>query len=80
MDSAINPEAQQPTVRLSFEQSDRNPMVTEWAGNGGPIPNPANSESRITQPGAPPSADAGLANYNDLDSGNAVENEAERDG
>lgn len=79
MNNAIIPEAQQPTVTLSFEQSDRNPVVNDWAGNGGPLPSPANSESRITQPGAAPSQDAGLVNYNDQDSSDGVEDEAERD-
>jgi len=32
MSSAINPEAAQPSSTLAFEQSDRNPQVTNWNG------------------------------------------------
>lgn len=79
MSNVINPEAEQPAVRLSFEQSNRNPTVNEWAGNGGLLPTPNFSESRITRPGAAPSPDAGLVNYNDQNSSDGVEDEAERD-
>jgi hypothetical protein len=83
MSSAINPEAAEPTSEQSFEQSDRNPPVVNWNGTdseGGQLPTPAASESRVTQAGPPPSANAGLVNYNDLGSADGVENEAEREG
>lgn len=79
MNSAINPEAEQPTVRLSYEQSDRNPPVADWAGNGGFLPAPAGSETRTTQAGLAPSQDAGLSNYDDQGSSSQVEDEAERE-
>jgi hypothetical protein len=83
MSSAINPEAAEPTSTQAFEQSNRNPLVVNWNGTdseGGQLPAPAASGSRITQPGPPPSANAGLVDYNDLGSADAVENEAEREG
>ena len=83
MSSAINPEMAEPTSTLAFEQSDRNPQVVNWNGTdseGGQLPTPAASESRVTQAGPAPSADAGLVNYNDQGSADAVENEAEREG
>jgi hypothetical protein len=83
MSSAINPEAAEPTSTQAFEQSDRNPPVVNWNGTdseGGQLPTPTGSESRVTQPGAAPSAEAGLVNYDDLGSADAVENEAEREG
>jgi hypothetical protein len=80
MSRTINPEAAQPSSTQAFEQSDRNPAITNWEGDGGPVPAPAALESRVTQPGREPSADAGLADYNDNDSADAVENEAEREG
>ena len=83
MSSAINPEAAQPSTTQAFEQSDRNPPVTNWGGpdaGGGLIPTPAPSESRVTQPGPPPSANAGLVNYDTGDSADSVEDEAEREG
>jgi hypothetical protein len=78
--SAINPEAATPSIPQAFEQSDRNPVVTECGGvdaGGGQLPAPASAESRVTLPGAAPSADAGLANY---DTRNSVGDEAEREG
>jgi hypothetical protein len=63
MSETINPAAAQPTSRQAFEQSDRNPQVTELGGrdaNGGQISVPAASESRVTQPGAAASSSAGL--------------------
>ena len=82
MSSAINPEAAQPTTTQAFEQSDRNPPVTNWGGTdaeGGQLPTPAPSESRVTQPGPAPSGNAGLQNYNTGDSADGVEDEAERE-
>jgi hypothetical protein len=83
MSSAVNPEAATPSIPQAFEQSDRNPAVTELGGTeagGGQLPAPASAESRVTQPGAAPSADAGLTNYDTADSADAVEDEAERQG
>ncbi len=83
MSGAINPETAQPSTTQAFEQSDRNPPVTDWSGTdaeGGQAPTPAPSESRITQPGPPPSPNAGLANYDTGDSADAVQDEAEREG
>jgi hypothetical protein len=83
MSSTINPEAAQPTRTQAFEQSDRNPAVTNWGGTdaeGGQTPAPAASESRVTQPGPAPSANAGLQNYDTGDSADGVEDEAEREG
>jgi hypothetical protein len=83
MSSAIDPEAATPSVPQAFEQSDRNPPVTELGGTeaeGGQLPTPAASESRVTQPGPAPSADAGLTNYDTADSADSVEDEAERQG
>jgi hypothetical protein len=83
MSSAINPEAATPSTPQAFEQSDRNPPVTDWGGTdaeGGQLPTPAASESRVTQPGAAPSADAGLQNYDTGDSVDHVQDEAEREG
>jgi hypothetical protein len=83
MSGAIDPEAATPSVPQAFEQSDRNPAVTEFGGTdagGGPLPAPASSESRVTQPGPAPSADAGLNDYDTGDSADSVEDEAEREG
>jgi hypothetical protein len=83
MSSAINPEAATPSVPQAFEQSDRNPPVTNWGGadaEGGQLPAPASAESRATQPEPPPSADAGLTNYDTGDSADSVDDEAEREG
>jgi hypothetical protein len=83
MSSAINPEAAEPSSAQAFEQSDRDPQVTYWNGTdseGGQLPTPAASESRITQPGPTPSANAGLVNYDLGDSADGVEDEAEREG
>ena len=77
--SIINPEAATPSVPQAFEQSDRNPPVAEWGSNGGQIASPAASESRVTQPGPPTSANAGLQNYDTADSADAVQDEAERE-
>ena len=83
MSSAVNPEAAEPTTTQAFEQSDRNPAATNWGGTdaeGGQAPTPAASESRVTQPGPAPSADAGLQNYDTGDSADSVQDEAEREG
>ena len=83
MSSLINPEAAEPSTTQAFEQSDRNPLVTELGGSGadgGEIASPARSESGVTEPGPAPSADAGLQNYNAGDSADGVEDEAEREG
>jgi hypothetical protein len=83
MSSAINPEAAEPYTLQAFEQSNRNPPVTDWGGtdtNGGQVPTPALSESRVTQPGPAPSANAGVTNYDSGDSADGVEDEAEREG
>jgi len=83
MNGVINPEAAQPTTTQAFEQSNRNPPVTNWGeadAEGGQVPAPADSESRVTQPGPAPSANAGLQNYDTGDSADSVEDEAEREG
>jgi hypothetical protein len=83
MSSVINPEAAEPSSTQAFEQSDRNPFVTELGGaeaDGGQMVSPAPSESRITEAATAPSADAGLQNYNTNDSADGVEDEAEREG
>jgi hypothetical protein len=83
MSSAVNPEAATPSIPQAFEQSDRNPAVTDWGGTdaeGGRLPAPASSESRVTQPGPAPSANAGLTNYDAGDSADQVQDEAEREG
>jgi len=83
MSSSINPEAGEPSTTQAFEQSERNPLVTEFGGAdaaGGQVAAPASAESRVTQPGPSPSADAGLANYDTGDSADSVEDEAEREG
>jgi len=83
MGSAINPEAAQPSTTQGFEQSDRNPPVTNWGGTaaeGGQLPTPAPSESRVTQPGPAPSANAGIQNYDTGNSADRVQDEAEREG
>ncbi len=83
MGSAIDPEAAEPSSTQAFEQSDRNPAVTNWNGTdseGGQLATPASSESRVTQPGPAPSANAGLVDYDDLDSEDDVQDEAEREG
>ncbi len=83
MSSAINPEAATPSIPQAFEESDRNPAVTEFGGaaaSGGQMPAPASAESRVTQPGAPPSADAGLTNYDTGDGADQVQDEPEREG
>lgn len=83
MSDAIDPEAAQPSTRQGFEQSDRNPQVTKWGGtdaDGGQVPAPPASESRMTQPGAAPSANAGLKNYNTGDSADKAQDEPEREG
>jgi hypothetical protein len=83
MSSAIDPEAATPSVPQAFEESDRNPPVTEFGGTdagGGPLPAPPSTESRVTQPGPAPSADAGLQNYDTGDSVDQVQDEAEREG
>jgi len=83
MSGAINPEAATPSIPQAFEQSDRNPPVTDWGGTdagGGQLAAPAVSESRVTQAGPAPSANAGLTNYDTGDSVDRVEDEAEREG
>jgi hypothetical protein len=58
MSDAINPEAAQPTTTQAFEQSDRNPGVTEWGGtdaDSGQGSEPASSESGVAQASAAPS-------------------------
>ena len=83
MGSVIDPEAAEPSSMQAFEQSDRNPAVTNWNGTdseGGQLVTPPFSESRVTQPGPAPSADAGLMDYDDLDSADSVQDEAEREG
>jgi hypothetical protein len=83
MSSVINPEAAEPTSTQGFEQSDRTPAVANWGGTdaeGGQLPAPAPAESRVTQAGPAPSANAGLTNYDTGDSADNVEDEAEREG
>lgn len=63
MNSTINPEAAEPTTTQAFEESDRNPPVTNWGGTdaeGGPIPAPAMTEVRVTPDGPAISPNAGL--------------------
>ena len=63
MSSEINPEAQQPTTFQSFNQSDRNPVVTIPGGteaDGGQLPTPAMTEVRMTPEAPAVSPDAGL--------------------
>jgi hypothetical protein len=60
MSGAINPELAEPSTTQGFEQSDRNPLVTELGGaeaDGGQIAAPASSESRVTEVGSAPSVD-----------------------
>ena len=78
--SAIDPEAAKPASAQAFEQSDRNPPVAEWDGNGGAIAAPASSASRVTKAGVPVSPNAGLKDYNAGDAADSVEDEAEREG
>jgi hypothetical protein len=83
MSSVIDPEAAEPTGTQAFEQSDRNPAVAGWGGTdaeGGQTAAPAATESRVTAPGPAPSPDAGLQNYDTGDSGDGVQDEAEREG
>jgi hypothetical protein len=83
MSEAINPEAAQPSGRQGYEQSDRDPAVTDWGGtnsNGGLVNAPASWESRITPPAPTVSPDAGLRNYDIGDTADSVEDEAEREG
>jgi len=83
MSGTINPEAAEPTGTQAYEQSDRNPVVTNWGGTdtgGGQIRTPRALASRITQPGPAVAQNAGLQNYNIGDSSDAVQDEAEREG
>jgi hypothetical protein len=83
MGNVINPEAAEPSGTQAFEQSDRNPAVADWGGTdaeGGQVAAPAASESRVTQPGPAPSANAGLQNYDTGDNGDGAQDEAEREG
>ncbi len=83
MSSAINPELAQPATTQADEQSNRNPLVTNWGGtdaDGGQLPTPSISESRVTEPGPAPSQNAGLQNYDTGNSSDSVEEEAERKG
>jgi hypothetical protein len=63
MSSEIDPEAAQPATIQSFNQSDRNPVVTVFGGtevDGGQLPAPAITEIRMTPEGPAVSPDAGL--------------------
>jgi hypothetical protein len=83
MSSGIDPEAASPTTVQSFEQSDRNPPITNWGGTaaeGGLTASPANSASRVTPIGPPAPANAGLQNYDTGYQVDSVEDEAEREG
>jgi hypothetical protein len=80
--SAINPEAAQPTTTQSFAYSDINTVVTELGGapaEGGQIPAPPASASRVTPDGAAVSPNAGLQDYDIADSADGVQEEAERE-
>lgn len=82
MSGAINPEAAQPTTTQGFGFSDRNPVVTELGGadaDGGQIPSPPVSASRVTPGGGAVSPNAGLQNYDTGDSADGVQDEAERE-
>jgi len=82
MSSLINPEAATPSTTQSFEQSDRNPPVANFGGSdaeGGQLPTPASSASRVTEPGPAPSANSGLQNYDTGDSADNVQDDAERE-
>jgi hypothetical protein len=74
MNSAIKPEAAQPSTTQSFEQSDRNPVVSNLVGadNGEQIPTPLSVDSRVTQPGPAPSPNAGLQDYDTGDGADSV--------
>jgi hypothetical protein len=83
MSSAINPEAAEPTSTQTYEQSNRNPAVTNWGGakaEGGQIRTPRARASLITQPGPAVSPNAGLQDYNIGESSDEVQDEAEREG
>jgi len=63
MSGAIDPEAAQPATIQSFNQSDRNPVVTVFGGtevDGGQLPAPAVTEIRMTPEAPAVSPDAGL--------------------
>jgi hypothetical protein len=80
--SSVNPEAALPTSTLSYEQSDRNPVVN-WTGvdaDGGQIAAPDTSASRVTAAGPAVSPNAGLQNYDVGDVADNVQDEAEREG
>jgi hypothetical protein len=82
MSGGIDPEAARPTTTQAFEQSDRNPVVTSLGGadaEGGPIPVPESSASRVTAPGPAVSPNAGLQDYDTADSADDVQGEAERE-
>jgi hypothetical protein len=60
MSGAINPELAEPSSTQAFEQSDRNPFVTELGGadaDRGQVALPSPSESCVTEPGTAPSPD-----------------------
>jgi hypothetical protein len=82
MNSAINPEAAQPSATQAFEQSDRNPVVSNLIGadNGGQMPTPSSADSRVTQPGPTVSPNAGVQDYGTGDCADNVQDEAEREG
>jgi hypothetical protein len=83
MSSTIHPAAAQPSGTQSFEQSDRNPPVNNWGGtesDGGQVPAPSSTESRVTQASPGPAATAGLVNYDIGDSTDSVEDTAEQEG
>ena len=60
MNKKIDPEAAQPTTRLDFDFSDRNPGVMSWGDEGGLMESPSGAESRMTPEGPAVSPDAGL--------------------
>jgi hypothetical protein len=83
MSTGIDPEAARPTTTQSFEESDRNPVVISLGGadaEGGPIPVPLSSSSRVTEPGPAVSPNAGLRDYDAADSADDAQDEAEREG
>ena len=82
MNSAIKPETAQSSATQAFEQSDRNPVVSNLIGadNGGQMPTPLSADSRVTQPGPVVSPNAGLQDYDMDDSADNVQDEAEREG
>jgi len=83
MSSAINPEAAQPSSTLAFEQSDRNPQVTNWNGNGlrgWAATYACGFGEPIDASGPSAVGKCGVGELRRSDSADGVEDEAEREG